>query len=317
MGAQAVPTFPWRWCCSTWNSRQRSACTQCSEPASGAATWLAGPPASPSVGPTCTTSSCWMWTSRRTCNTTSRGNGEGLSSLSRWRLGRPDVWLSVCRYSCEELDFNLRVSSSGLLVCRLNNFSFMKKHIPVGGNKDFLIRPKHVVGVILRSQLAGLFFLFLLKASCLKKFFPLLPENRKPCRHQSFPVRLRPRQWADPPECPCPLPAWEVPSELQPSTLSKGRGEQEQPSSVHRQLPQHQSRGESSKAVIWGEAEGLRKLEEFLPLEGGKKTTKYLQHKIGLICRFALMSDLVSEKAFEKPQQTQFILNNRPVCRTA
>lgn len=55
-----------------------------------------------------------------------------------------NVQYDVTRYSCEELDFNLRVSSSGLLVCRLNNFSFMKKHIPVGGNKDFLIRPKHV-----------------------------------------------------------------------------------------------------------------------------------------------------------------------------
>lgn len=71
--AQALATFPWRWCCSTWNSRQRYACTQCSEPASGTATWLAGPSASLSAGATCTTSSCWMWTWRKTCNTTSRG----------------------------------------------------------------------------------------------------------------------------------------------------------------------------------------------------------------------------------------------------
>lgn len=53
----------------------------------------------------------------------------------------------ACRYSCEEVDFNLRVNSSGLLLCRFNYFSLMKKHIPVGGNKDFLVKPKLVVGV--------------------------------------------------------------------------------------------------------------------------------------------------------------------------
>uniref|UniRef100_A0A3Q1HGH0 GREB1 like retinoic acid receptor coactivator n=1 Tax=Anabas testudineus TaxID=64144 RepID=A0A3Q1HGH0_ANATE len=46
------------------------------------------------------------------------------------------------RYSCEEVDFNLRVNSSGLLLCRFNYFSLMKKHIPIGGNKDFLVKPK-------------------------------------------------------------------------------------------------------------------------------------------------------------------------------
>lgn len=55
---------------------------------------------------------------------------------------------SVCRYSCEEVDFNLRVNSSGLLLCRFNYFSLMKKHIPVGGNKDFLVKPKLMVGVM-------------------------------------------------------------------------------------------------------------------------------------------------------------------------
>lgn len=52
------------------------------------------------------------------------------------------------RYSCEEVDFNLRVNSSGLLLCRFNDFSLMKKHIPVGGNKDFLVKPKLMVGVM-------------------------------------------------------------------------------------------------------------------------------------------------------------------------
>uniref|UniRef100_A0A8C7Y7H4 GREB1 like retinoic acid receptor coactivator n=1 Tax=Oryzias sinensis TaxID=183150 RepID=A0A8C7Y7H4_9TELE len=45
-------------------------------------------------------------------------------------------------YDCEEVDINLRINSSGLLLCRFNNFSLMKKHIPVGGNKDFVVKPK-------------------------------------------------------------------------------------------------------------------------------------------------------------------------------
>lgn len=59
----------------------------------------------------------------------------------------PDVPVP-CRYGCEEVDFNLRVDSSGLLLCRFNNFFLMKKHIPVGGrNKEFLVKPKLMVGV--------------------------------------------------------------------------------------------------------------------------------------------------------------------------
>ena len=50
------------------------------------------------------------------------------------------------RYSCEEVDFNLRVNSSGLLLCRFNYFSLMKKHIPAGGNKGFQVKPKLMVG---------------------------------------------------------------------------------------------------------------------------------------------------------------------------
>ncbi|XP_028282945.1 GREB1-like protein isoform X3 [Parambassis ranga] len=55
-----------------------------------------------------------------------------------------NVQYDLNRYGCEEVDFNLRVNSSGLLLCRFNNFSLMKKHIPVGGNKDFLVKPKLV-----------------------------------------------------------------------------------------------------------------------------------------------------------------------------
>uniref|UniRef100_A0A2K5CNM1 GREB1 like retinoic acid receptor coactivator n=1 Tax=Aotus nancymaae TaxID=37293 RepID=A0A2K5CNM1_AOTNA len=49
------------------------------------------------------------------------------------------------RYFCEDVDFNLRTNSSGLLICRFNNFSLMKKHVQVGGQRDFIIKPKIVV----------------------------------------------------------------------------------------------------------------------------------------------------------------------------
>ncbi|XP_061653191.1 GREB1-like protein isoform X1 [Phyllopteryx taeniolatus] len=53
-----------------------------------------------------------------------------------------NVQYDLNRYSCEEVDFNLRVNSSGLLLCRFNSFSLMKKHIPVGGNQDYMVKPK-------------------------------------------------------------------------------------------------------------------------------------------------------------------------------
>ncbi|KAF3829910.1 hypothetical protein GH733_001861 [Mirounga leonina] len=49
------------------------------------------------------------------------------------------------RYFCEDVDFNLRTHSSGLLICRFNNFSLMKKHVQVGGQRDFIIKPKIMV----------------------------------------------------------------------------------------------------------------------------------------------------------------------------
>ncbi|XP_076828572.1 GREB1-like protein isoform X2 [Brachyhypopomus gauderio] len=54
-----------------------------------------------------------------------------------------NVQYDLNRYTCEEVDFNLRVNSSGLLLCRFNHFSIMKKHIPTGGHKALRIRPKH------------------------------------------------------------------------------------------------------------------------------------------------------------------------------
>uniref|UniRef100_A0A2K6TLK6 Growth regulating estrogen receptor binding 1 n=1 Tax=Saimiri boliviensis boliviensis TaxID=39432 RepID=A0A2K6TLK6_SAIBB len=46
------------------------------------------------------------------------------------------------RFMCDDVDFNLRVHSAGLLLCRFNRFSVMKKQIAVGGHKSFHITSK-------------------------------------------------------------------------------------------------------------------------------------------------------------------------------
>ncbi|XP_026526056.1 GREB1-like protein [Notechis scutatus] len=56
-----------------------------------------------------------------------------------------NVQYDLNRYFCEDVDFSLRTNSSGLLICCFNNFSLMKKHIQVGGQKDFDIKPKIMV----------------------------------------------------------------------------------------------------------------------------------------------------------------------------
>ncbi|KAM8967749.1 GREB1-like protein isoform 2-T2 [Pelodytes ibericus] len=56
-----------------------------------------------------------------------------------------NVQYDLNRYFCEDVDFNLRANSGGLLICRFNNFSLMKKYIHVGGHKDFIIKPKIMV----------------------------------------------------------------------------------------------------------------------------------------------------------------------------
>ncbi|XP_077208750.1 GREB1-like protein isoform X4 [Paroedura picta] len=56
-----------------------------------------------------------------------------------------NVQYDLNRYFCEDVDFNLRTNSSGLLICSFNNFSLMKKHIQVGGQKDFAVKPKIMV----------------------------------------------------------------------------------------------------------------------------------------------------------------------------
>ncbi|XP_071999695.1 protein GREB1 [Engystomops pustulosus] len=53
-----------------------------------------------------------------------------------------DVQYNQNRFTCADVDFNLRVNSSGLLICRFNRFSVMKKQIAVGGHRSLHIKPK-------------------------------------------------------------------------------------------------------------------------------------------------------------------------------
>lgn len=53
------------------------------------------------------------------------------------------------------MDFNLRVNSSGLQLCRFNCFSLMKKVIPVGGSQD-MVTPKLMVSFTYGAAEVGL-----------------------------------------------------------------------------------------------------------------------------------------------------------------
>ncbi|ELK29169.1 Protein GREB1 [Myotis davidii] len=46
------------------------------------------------------------------------------------------------QFLCDDVDFNLRVHSAGLLLCRFNRFSVMKKQIAGGGHRSFHITAK-------------------------------------------------------------------------------------------------------------------------------------------------------------------------------
>lgn len=63
----------------------------------------------------------------------------GRVSGIRWDLSPP---LVPSRFLCDDVDFNLRVHSAGLLLCRFNRFSVMKKQIAVGGHRSFHITSK-------------------------------------------------------------------------------------------------------------------------------------------------------------------------------
>ncbi|XP_069029884.1 protein GREB1 [Embiotoca jacksoni] len=46
------------------------------------------------------------------------------------------------RFTCHDVDFTLRLHSAGLLVCRFNIFSVMKKQIAIGGYRTFITKTK-------------------------------------------------------------------------------------------------------------------------------------------------------------------------------
>ena len=52
------------------------------------------------------------------------------------------VLILPARFTCDDVDFNLRAHSAGLLVCRFNNFSVMKKLITIGGYRTFIVKTK-------------------------------------------------------------------------------------------------------------------------------------------------------------------------------
>lgn len=54
------------------------------------------------------------------------------------------------RFTCHDVDFTLRLHSAGMLVCRFNSFSVMKKQIAIGGYKTFIIKTK--VGILERHE---------------------------------------------------------------------------------------------------------------------------------------------------------------------
>uniref|UniRef100_A0A8C5B438 Growth regulating estrogen receptor binding 1 n=1 Tax=Gadus morhua TaxID=8049 RepID=A0A8C5B438_GADMO len=53
-----------------------------------------------------------------------------------------DVPYDRHRFSCHDVDFALRAHSAGLLLCRFNGFSVMKKQIAIGGYRTFIIKTK-------------------------------------------------------------------------------------------------------------------------------------------------------------------------------
>ncbi|XP_051780863.1 protein GREB1 [Erpetoichthys calabaricus] len=53
-----------------------------------------------------------------------------------------NVQFNQNRFTCDEVDFNLRVHSAGLVICRFNYFSVMKKQIPIGGRRNVIIKSK-------------------------------------------------------------------------------------------------------------------------------------------------------------------------------
>lgn len=75
---------------------------------------------------------------RDTCSPRLEGPAGGVGCIQSY----PPPPLVLSRFMCDDVDFNLRVHSAGLLLCRFNRFSVMKKQIAVGGHRSFHITSK-------------------------------------------------------------------------------------------------------------------------------------------------------------------------------
>ncbi|MEQ2270743.1 hypothetical protein XENORESO_011147 [Xenotaenia resolanae] len=84
-------------------------------------------------------------------------NSRGLTGIKRWEpfsrghvhdflllnVDRSqNIQYDQNRFTCHDVDFTLRLHSAGLLVCKFNNFSVMKKQIAIGGYRTFIIKTK-------------------------------------------------------------------------------------------------------------------------------------------------------------------------------
>ncbi|XP_047218501.1 protein GREB1 isoform X2 [Girardinichthys multiradiatus] len=84
-------------------------------------------------------------------------NSRGLTGIKRWEpfsrghvhdflllnVDRSqNIQYDQNRFTCHDVDFTLRLHSAGLLVCKFNNFSIMKKQIAIGGYRTFIIKTK-------------------------------------------------------------------------------------------------------------------------------------------------------------------------------
>uniref|UniRef100_A0A8C6KB05 Growth regulating estrogen receptor binding 1 n=1 Tax=Nothobranchius furzeri TaxID=105023 RepID=A0A8C6KB05_NOTFU len=80
------------------------------------------------------------WSSCRLWEPFSRGHLHDFLFLNVDRS--QNVQYDQNRFTCHDVDFTLRLHSAGLLVCKFNNFSVMKKQIAIGGYRTFIIKTK-------------------------------------------------------------------------------------------------------------------------------------------------------------------------------
>lgn len=143
--------FPWSRFFSTWSLLQILLNMAYAGWGSGPVVEVGlGSTKSPSRVDTYTTFCYLMWTSHRMCSTTRTGEfWECPTNLIGFSFVIYQIFTSSPHslhnsFTCDDVDFNLRAHSAGLLICRFNNFSVMKKQIAIGGYGTFIIKTKVV-----------------------------------------------------------------------------------------------------------------------------------------------------------------------------